>query len=100
MKIRRARLCAGLFGVMGMADRHTEAPVEPGAMQDYFAGVNGLNRVERNGKIASVFDVDDDFRAAMRGHLTDRAKFLAAVRRKRLKANFDFICHVLLRFHR
>jgi len=99
VKICCANLCARLLGVMGVADRHTQAPVEPGAIQDYFAGMDGLNRVERNGKIASVLDVDDDFRAAMRGHLTDRAKVFAAVRRKRLKANFDFICHVPLRFN-
>src|SRR5215469_3036692 len=52
-----------------------------------------LDRGERNNKVAGVLDVHDELGATLRGHLTNRAKFLAPVGNEGLKPYLDLLLH-------
>jgi hypothetical protein len=87
------RSCAGLFRVVRVADSVTEPAIQLRAVQDDFFEMHRFDSFDRDRELSGVLDVEYQFRPTAGRNLTHRAEFLATVRDKCLKSNFDFFLH-------
>src|SRR4029077_14843886 len=80
---------SGVLGVVRMLDGLAQALVEPCRVEDDLLCVHGRDGAQRNGKIARILDVDDQFAAAVPRNLTYRAERLVVVGDEDFEAFLD-----------
>lgn len=84
---------AGLFSIMGVADRATQPMIEFGAVQDDLFRMHRFDGVDRDREITGVLDVDNEFRPATWCNLPHGAELLATIGSEGLKTDFNFFLH-------
>src|SRR5215467_10642172 len=77
---------------MCVPDRLTKRERELAALEYDFLVMHGLDRAERDGEIARVLDIDDEFLATL-GHLPDGADRLVPVMHEDVEAFRNWFFH-------
>ena len=78
---------------MLVANRVLQSFVDSGAVQNDLLEMNVLNRAQRHGKIAGIFDINHDLRPTMRRNLPHRTNGFFAIVQKHVET-------LLYLFHR
>jgi hypothetical protein len=91
--IYQIRSGARLFRIVRVADSMTEPAIQLRAVQDDFFEMHRFDSFDRDGELSGILDVDYQLRPTAGRNLAHRAEFLATVRDKCLKSNFDFFLH-------
>ncbi len=81
---------------MLVTDRILQSFVDSGAVQNDLLEMNILNRAQRHGEVAGIFDVDDDFSPPMGRNLPHSADGFLAIVQKDVETLLYLFHHLLL----